>query len=155
MSQTYRVMTPEVIADVIDGEAVIMNLKTGTYFSSDGSGAECWQALASGLSVESVVERLAASYAADRASIESAVNDFVRDLVSHALIAPSDAPPSPGPARPLILSRSPFRAPVLNVFSDMQDLLLLDPIHDVDTAGWPMPKAATEALPIPKSETAA
>jgi hypothetical protein len=32
---------------------------------------------------------------------------------------------------------------VLNVYSDMQDLLTLDPIHDVDAAGWPMPKNET------------
>jgi hypothetical protein len=28
---------------------------------------------------------------------------------------------------------------LLNKYSDMQELLLLDPIHDVDDAGWPKP----------------
>lgn len=154
MPQTYRVMAPEVIADVIDGEAVIMNLKTGQYFSSEGVGSECWNALASGLSVELLVEQLAASYAADRATIGSAVEGFVQDLLSHELIAPSDAPPSDA-VRPSTPSRTPFHAPVLNVYSDMQDLLLLDPIHDVDAAGWPMPKSESAGWPTPKSETAA
>jgi hypothetical protein len=27
--------------------------------------------------------------------------------------------------------------PVLNKYTDMQDLLLLDPIHEVDERGWP------------------
>ena len=154
MPQTYRVMTPEVIADIIDGEAVIMNLKTGKYFSSEGVGSECWDALNSGLSVELLVEQLAASYAADRATIESAVEGFVQDLLSHELIAPSDAPP-PRAVSPSARSRTPFHAPVLNVYSDMQDLLLLDPIHDVDAAGWPVPKSETAGWPMPKSETAA
>jgi hypothetical protein len=30
---------------------------------------------------------------------------------------------------------------VLGVHPDMQDLLLLDPIHDVDEVGWPTPAA--------------
>ncbi len=37
-------------------------------------------------------------------------------------------------------SKTPFQIPVLDVYSDMQDLLLLDPIHDVDETGWPTPK---------------
>lgn len=154
MPQTYRVLAPEVIADIIDGEVVIMNLKTGRYFSSEGVGSECWDALASGLSLEALVERLAEDYAEDRAAVGAAVQGFVQELLEHELIAPSDAPPSDAVPRSAPRATR-FGAPVLNVYSDMQDLLLLDPIHDVDTAGWPMPKATTEAWPTPKSETAA
>jgi hypothetical protein len=30
-----------------------------------------------------------------------------------------------------------FQPPTLESYNDMQDLLLLDPIHDVDDMGWP------------------
>ena len=30
-----------------------------------------------------------------------------------------------------------YAAPKLATYSDLQDLLLLDPIHDVDETGWP------------------
>ena len=33
-----------------------------------------------------------------------------------------------------------FVAPVLNKYTDMQDLLLLDPIHETDAQGWPVRK---------------
>jgi hypothetical protein len=143
MHSTYRVMKPEVVADIIEGEAVIMNLKSGHYFSSHGTGSECWDALAAGLSVAQLVDQLAAAYSADRATIESAVEKFVADLVSHMLICPSDAPPPAVVAKAPLVSNAPFHPPVLNVYSDMQDLLTLDPIHDVDAAGWPMPKHET------------
>jgi hypothetical protein len=42
-------------------------------------------------------------------------------------------PASNGHAKPS------FNPPLLNKYSDMQELLLLDPIHDVDEAGWPKP----------------
>jgi len=145
MHQTYRVRKPEVVADVIDGEAVIMNLKTGRYFNSEGTGSECWDALASGLTIDQIVDQLAAKYAADRATIASAVESFVQDLVTHDLVAPGDTPPPVLAARASSAPPAPFHAPVLNVYSDMQDLLLLDPIHDVDLAGWPMPKSETAA----------
>ncbi|MBX3014591.1 MAG: hypothetical protein KF832_23935 [Caldilineaceae bacterium] len=35
-----------------------------------------------------------------------------------------------------------FETPVLNEFTDMQERLLLDPIHEVDHAGWPHRKVA-------------
>lgn len=145
MHRTYRVMRPEVIADIIDGEAVIMNLKTGHYFNSEGTGSECWDALASGFSVAQIVDQLAPKYAADRTTIACAVEQFVQDLLAHGLIAPDDAPPRAVIPRASISPPAPFHAPVLNVYSDMEDLLLLDPIHDVDVAGWPMPKGETAA----------
>jgi hypothetical protein len=37
-------------------------------------------------------------------------------------------------------NKTVFNAPVLNKYTDMQDLLLLDPIHEVDATGWPSTK---------------
>ena len=48
MQQTYRVREPDVVADVVDGEAIIMDLNTGKYFSSEGTGSYCWSAVAAG-----------------------------------------------------------------------------------------------------------
>lgn len=38
-----------------------------------------------------------------------------------------------------------YRPPVLEVFADMQDLLLLDPIHDIDEVGWPVARPDSPA----------
>lgn len=32
-----------------------------------------------------------------------------------------------------------FEEPIFHKYTDMEDLLLLDPIHDVDETGWPKP----------------
>ena len=34
-----------------------------------------------------------------------------------------------------------FEPPRLERYTDMKDYFLLDPIHEVDTAGWPRPAA--------------
>ena len=36
--------------------------------------------------------------------------------------------------------KSAFLPPEIDIFSDMQDILLLDPVHDVDESGWPILK---------------
>ncbi len=35
------------------------------------------------------------------------------------------------------MSNVPYAPPALETYTDMQELLLLDPIHDVDETGWP------------------
>jgi len=68
---------------------------------------------------------------------------FVGELLKHNLVVESNGTLSGAEDQMTWLSgtRQPFSAPVLNAYTDMEELLLLDPIHDVDQAGWPMPKA--------------
>ena len=72
---------------------------------------------------------------------EKDIVEFVQNLLKEKLIvhmeegiAVSDWIPSNG--GPLI----PYEKPKIETFSDMKDLLLLDPIHDVDETGWPSPR---------------
>jgi hypothetical protein len=139
MNTIYRAAAPDVVADVIDGEAVIMNLRTGRYFSSLGAGAGCWEAIAAGHSPELVAGALAASYGLNPGAALEEVQRFVHELTENGLIVPMEGP-GPDASPTWAVAEEPFRALSLNVYTDMQDLLLLDPIHDVDAAGWPMPK---------------
>ena len=38
-----------------------------------------------------------------------------------------------------------FEAPSLEKYTDMQDLVLLDPVHEVDQTGWPRQQPDDEA----------
>ena len=44
----------------------------------------------------------------------------------------------------LVTEKLAYEHPVLQKYTDMEDLLLLDPIHDVDEAGWPARKQPVE-----------
>ena len=35
------------------------------------------------------------------------------------------------------VEKTQFEFPIIEKFTDMQELLLLDPIHEVDEKGWP------------------
>lgn len=37
----FRVNSPSVIGEVLDGEAIIVNLDSGAYYSLNGAGARC------------------------------------------------------------------------------------------------------------------
>jgi hypothetical protein len=138
---------PMIISDIIDGEVVIVNMDTGAYYSLDGSGAVAWQALERGLSVTQIVADLEHSFVSTPDDIHEVVEQFVRQLWTETLIVPDDHPeaaaPPNSPAQPA--DRIPFQPPVLHRYDDMQDLILLDPIHEVDETGWPARPGETGA----------
>jgi hypothetical protein len=133
---------PFVVHDVFeDGEAVLINLETGNYYSLNPVGAEIWSAIRDGAGPEDAAAALAARYDGDPARIATSVAAFFRDLLGEGLIAAADAG-HPEPAAPAQSgARRAFEEPVLERFNDMRELLLLDPIHDVEESGWPNRRA--------------
>jgi len=146
MDQRYLVNQPAVASEVINGEAIMMHHPSGDYFSANGVGAVVWQWISETGSHEQMVRTLQASFPQSSGDIRGAVDAFLADLLKHELIRPIAA--GDGPA-PVALSQESaslageFVPPILNVYSDMRDVLLLDPIHEVEeVSGWPMPKRA-------------
>jgi hypothetical protein len=135
----YRVNRPNVISETIDGEAVIINLGTGTYYSLDRVAGVVWAFLEASLPGEEIVKELARHYDGDSDHMRREVEALMKRLSDEALIVPcADGEPVNTVAlEPPVAGREPFRPPVLEVFTDMQDLILLDPVHEVDSRGWP------------------
>jgi hypothetical protein len=135
MTGRYRVNAPQVINEVIDGEAVVIHLGTGDYFSLRGSGAYVWQALDAGAQTSAIVAAFTDAGLGASDQVEPAVLAIIDLLLAEALIVPDDeGGPDPALGRP---EGSSFESPELEKFTDMQDLILLDPVHEVDERGWP------------------
>jgi coenzyme PQQ synthesis protein D (PqqD) len=132
----YRLNDRDLVSEVLDGEVIVVNLQSGTYYSTLASGADIWNALLSGRSVEEVADWLARGAEDDRAHIAAEVARFVSELVAENLILSSD---SDRIRRPDDLGTAPaFVTPELHKYTDMQELLLVDPIHEVTEEGWPV-----------------
>lgn len=140
-----RINIPQVVHETIDGETVILNLDNGNYYSLVGTGAHIWDYVEKGATVKDIIERLYRDYEAGREDIESEVNKFLSELMKEDLTTSNGADTfhsletSNDQVETAAEGKKPnFTAPVLNKYTDMQDLLLLDPIHEVDEqAGWP------------------
>jgi len=139
-SECYRANTPSVISETLDGETVIMDLRSGTYFSTRGVGAFIWTALEQGATAGQIATELAASQDGERQLVVSTVEAFIRELAGYNLIV---ADPDGHPKAGLACARGKlvYAPPVLSAYTDMEDLLQLDPVHDVDAeSGWPVPR---------------
>ncbi len=141
-SDRYRIDQKYVAYEVFDGEILAVNLETGVYYSLQDVSVKIWDFIAAGMSIGEISKALEALFDAKAEAIEPEVSEFVDKMKGEGLVvlgAP-DRPIAPVPAASG--QKRPFTTPALSIYADMQDLLLLDPIHDVDEAGWPVLKPA-------------
>jgi hypothetical protein len=135
---SYRCDPQKVVHETIDGEVILIQLETGNYYSLGGSGAEIWALLRQGGSPEELAERLHPSFDAPSGQIEEAVERLTSELVAEGLLEQGgDGPTVAIAPNGEVRERVPFVEPVLEKYTDMQDFLLVDPIHEVGEAGWP------------------
>lgn len=132
----FKINTPAVTHETFDQETVIVNLEKGYYYSLEKVGAKIWQEIEKGATSEQIVEVIQQIYNAPFFQIEEEVLSLIQKLQQEELILPSSCylkdfflPVS---------SELSYTSPLLCKYSDMQDLLLLDPIHEVDATGWPL-----------------
>jgi Coenzyme PQQ synthesis protein D (PqqD) len=76
-----------------EGENILLDVTSGTYFSLEGTGAFLWDMWRDDGSVEHSIERLVAAYAVDRAIAEGDVMALIDDLLVRGLISVSDGKP--------------------------------------------------------------
>ena len=136
----FEVNEPTIVSETIDGEAVIIKLTTGSYYSLRHSGVTIWSAIQRSARLSDIAEAIRASFVVGEASIEAEIGTLIDSMLEEELIRPATwtaLSRGDGPLVPAGTSPIPFRAPILEKFTDMQALLLLDPVHDVDDEGWP------------------
>jgi len=140
----FRLNEPEVISENVDEEVIIISFDSGNYYSLNKVGADIWKFIKNGPTVGEVVQRIGSRYNGGHREIENSVNRFIAELEKENLIvshevkeAEKSKEDNTGIESSDALLNVNFEAPVLHKYTDMADLLLLDPIHQTDDTGWP------------------
>jgi hypothetical protein len=124
-----------ITARSFDNEVVVANFGSGIYYSLLGSAAEVWTGLMAGVALPDIAAILASRAESAGPAVTASIVAFVERLREEGLIRPVEAGPV-GAWQPTA-PRGVWLAPELERFTDMHDLLLLDPVHDTSEAGWP------------------
>jgi hypothetical protein len=146
----YRINMPRVAHELIDGEVIAIDFETGNYYSLNETGGFLWSLLVQGASIEQLIEAVVQNFSNSRAEVEPTIRAYVAQLEAEELVV-ADSSDQSTPASVDTQSiavqsvnqtheTAPFIPPTLEVYTDMQGLLLLDPIHEVDEQGWPVRK---------------
>lgn len=125
-----------VIHERLDDEVIAIDLERGIYYAMVGTAADIWTSFERPATIGAVARALAQRYGARLDEVRADVGNFASQLDAAGLLVATTVD---GADRPAIDSPpcGPWAAPVLEAYDDMADLVLLDPIHQVDESGWP------------------
>jgi hypothetical protein len=146
-TDSYEPAGPDVVSEEIDGEVIIVNLRNGNYYSLSQSATVVWAGIREHATLEGLQERLQQRYTGEAGSMGRDLAELIQALETEQLItrrSASEGPPaSDGPSANggAPGEREAYRPPAFERFTDMGDLLLLDPVHETeDERGWPHAK---------------
>ena len=117
----YKLNDARMFADVADNLAIIIDASSGIYFGMNGYGTGIFKNLLDGSSVDDVV--------AAAQQLPGAPEDVATSIQAFESTRPCE----------LIEKDAQYDqfVPTCNEYSDVQELLYADPIHEVDeTEGW-------------------
>jgi hypothetical protein len=126
-TETWVVNT-DVVAEKFDSEIILIDIAKGLYFSLRGSAVPLWDALAVPRKWCALLDMFGAD--AQPAAVLGMLEEY-------GLIVQTVDDPDP---QALAVYTT---TPIVEVFSDLSELITIDPVHEVDAAtGWPnAPKA--------------
>lgn len=85
--QKMRVSVPaDILMRELDGEAVILNLKSERYFGLDEVSTRMWITLSKSESIQAAYEVLMAEYDVDAELLQRDLNALVEKFVEHGLV---------------------------------------------------------------------
>lgn len=133
--QRYAVAGNHILRRQFEDELTVINMDSGAYYSIGGSALAMWDLLELGASPDELTAHLTAQFDVGVNTAEQDVRRIVSILLADSLILvyQGEGLGSSAPAEP----RRPYEAPWVETFDDLQDLLLLDPVHDVSGGAWP------------------
>ena len=136
MNNRFKVNNDQIVAKVMDGEAILINLTNGMYYSMDGVAGFVWTLINSGHTLTETCERISSHYGVSDSQVETDVKRLICELVEENLVLiTNDATPSDIGESPPQSAGGTYQSPQLMKYSDMADIFAIDP---------PMPKIQDE-----------
>lgn len=128
LSEKLVIDESKVAGKVMDGEAIIIDLSTGVYYSADNVGGFVWEQIEAGGALGSMVDAVCTRYAVEADQAQTDVQAFTAQLVEANLVtvAPGDGEGTSAAAESGA-DKLAYEAPALVPYEEMADLLALDP----------------------------
>ena len=98
-----------IVSDTIGADTIVININSGAYYALSDTGANVWREVVAGREVD------------------AGHSDHVQALIDEGLLV-AEAPVS---------AQSVASEILFTKYTDMEDLLIADPIHEVGPDGWP------------------
>lgn len=143
----FKINSAYVVHEIIDGEAILIHLTKGYYYSLDKTGTTIWNLIAQEISWKQLFQILSEHFGHDLPGTKEIITGFIQELHQEELIlfqesgVANGSLPKNGITNDTENGYLAFEKPILQKFTDMKDFLLVDPIHEVNETGWPHKKS--------------
>lgn len=135
----FRINEEKMFFDIADGQAVIINFTTGMYYGASLLGSAVIEQLVKGAEPSAIAKEVGKAEGCP-ADFEGKLGDFIRMLTEKEILVEAEETGADSAEIAVSAFAEGFDL-TLDEFSEVQDLLLADPVHDVDVEeGWPVLK---------------
>lgn len=132
----YKLNEEKMFYDMADGQAIVINFITGMYYGTNHLGSQVLEALIQGKAPQQIMGGIQ-NPNGRVTDLDQRVERFVAALMEKEILISDDQPYSREPVNDIAVADGDYSLE-LNEFAEVQDLLLADPVHDVEAAaGWP------------------
>ena len=127
----FEISSKKILTETIDNDTLVINLEVGHYFSFNGIASFAWGMLLRGVPTDSICSIISENLAVDGALVKPDIEGFANQLCQEGLLKPrttaaaiDDSSPAP------VIGVTAYSRPELRKFTDMEALLMADPIHE-------------------------
>ena len=133
----FKLNEEKMFYDMAEGQAIVINFTTGMYYGTSSLGSAVLDALLNGASVDAALAAIKALPGCPE-DMDANMTAFVNSLLEKEVIVPAETNPDAVVAINEAALTDGFMLSV-DEFTEVQDLILADPVHDVDVEqGWPI-----------------
>ena len=123
--KSYRPNDKQVISKIIDGEAIIIKLEQGVYYSLNELGSVIWKNIEEKNSSSAIIDYIVSNYSVEISRAKQDVINFLNEMDKEQLVVPNNKSITPKVKHKS--DKLSYMAPQLEAYRDMEDLLALDP----------------------------
>ncbi|WP_337042178.1 PqqD family protein [Emticicia sp. 17c] len=138
--KAYQLDKTNIAQEVFGNEAVLINIPLGKYYSVRGTtGIRVLELLQEPTNLENIWTGIQNEFQTDEPNAKAEIEAFVNQLAEEQII--TEEPYTTFAISEEASIKLPYEKVELEIFDDMQELIMLDPIHDVESfKGWPQKK---------------
>lgn len=139
MTFRYVVDHTNISSEDFDGETVCVNFGTGTYFGLGGSAGPILAYFASPRTKDEALQFVIRHYGVETARVQDEISHFIAELIGQKILIADDGREHPEEQPQTMEPGSGYEPPRLEIHTDLQELIMLDPVHEADPEhGWPL-----------------
>ena len=135
MQRNYGIDYDLVSIERLDGETIVIDFQNGIYFNVKESASDILFLISKKADRHSWNKILSSTF--NHLVSEEEINGFIQVLLENGIVYEIENYETEEVDLPNDYVRVSWTKPTLFRFDDMQELLMIDPIHDASVDGWP------------------